>query len=116
MEEYPIKGTRLVVDGYGNLYDLSSRSIITSEYVSINNKTHRTTPLIVNTYLEYGRHDLIKQIDKPVYLITSPTGAQEYSVNLSEFSREHGLSVENLYKSAQKGYTTRSNWKVKVLN
>ncbi|NVC72619.1 hypothetical protein [Vibrio vulnificus] len=115
MEEYPIKGTRLIVDGYGNLYDLSSRSIITSEFVSIKNKTYRTIPLIVNTYLEYGRHDLIKYVDKPVYLITSPSGAQEYSVNLSEFAEDNNLNRFTLHKALQQERNTKDGWSVEII-
>ncbi|MEZ9229985.1 hypothetical protein AB4259_02735 [Vibrio amylolyticus] len=116
MEEFSIPNTQMVVDHHGNLYDYHSHSIITSEVIRIGDHTIRTKALIANTYLSHGRVDLLKRIDKPVYLIISPNGAKYYSLNLAEFSREHGLPVENMYKAAQKGYQTREGWKVESLN
>jgi len=116
MEEFPVPNTTLLVDHYGGVYDSSTKSIINSELIRIGQQVIRVRALVVNTYLSYGRIDLLKNVDKPVYLLTSPTGAKSYSVNLSEFCRDEGLDYKRMHKACETGYQTRDDWRVEVIN
>lgn len=55
MEEYQTSVDDLIVDGFGNLYDLYNHKIINTEFISKKDKTYRARSLIVNTYIEHGR-------------------------------------------------------------
>ncbi|MFA0145362.1 hypothetical protein AB4452_04670 [Vibrio lentus] len=114
--EFPISGTTLLVDCYGNLYDTSTKSINKSEFIRIKDKIVRTKALIINTYIEHGRYDLLKQVDKPVYRITSPNNAMYISINLAEFCREQNLNYDRMLKAFELGHKTRDGWTISLLN
>lgn len=114
-EEFEVSGTIYLVDHYGNLYDRSSKSILTSEFVFIDQRSVRTKALILNTYIENGRIDLIKHIEKPIYLITGPQGGKYYSVYLREFCDELGLNYERMKKASQRGNKTKDGWYIEIL-
>lgn len=116
MNEFPIENTTLIVDCYGNLYDSSSKSIHRGEFIRIGQTTMRTKALIVNTYISYGRYDLLKQVDKAVYKVISPKGACYITLNLSEFCRELGLNYSRISKAHQMGHRTKCGWQVEQLN
>jgi hypothetical protein len=111
-EEFHIPNTTLLVDHYGNVYDSSTKSIITSELLRIGNHVYRLRALIVNTYITNGRYDLLKNINKPVYLITAPDDCQFYSVNLKEFCEDEGLNYERMKKASMMGHETKDGWSV----
>jgi hypothetical protein len=116
MNEFKIKGTPLVADSFGNLYNTETGNIINAEHVKVQGKAVRTKAVLVNVYLENGRYDLIQNIDKPVYLVVSPKGARYLSVNLSEFSRDLNLDYENLRNSYRYNRPSRDGWMVVKIN
>lgn len=114
--EFEIKGTTLLLDSYGNLFDSSTKTIHKGEFIRIGKDVMRTKALIVNTYISYGRYDLLKNVDKTVYLITNPKGAKFISLNLLEFCKDHDLNYERMAKAYQLNHTTKCGWCIESLN